>query len=182
MKICFEEDDVRLRELEITDADFMLEWMHDEDVVKDLKGNFLSKTKEDAVHFIENSISDERFIHYAIVDENDEYMGTVSLKNIDIETHNAEFGISVRKKAMGKGYSIFGMKNILSAGMRKLELEEIYWCVSSKNERAVRFYDKHFFRRTTKVPERIMNAYSEMDMLIWYVFDRNDFERVFANE
>lgn len=36
-------------------------------------------------------------LHLAIVDENDEYMGTVSLKNI--EEDKAEFAITVRKNA-----------------------------------------------------------------------------------
>ena len=35
---------IYLRELKTTDAALMLEWMHDEDVVGKLKGNFKEKT------------------------------------------------------------------------------------------------------------------------------------------
>ena len=40
---------MRLRNLELKDATLMLEWMHDENVVGKLKGDFLEKT----LHFLE---------------------------------------------------------------------------------------------------------------------------------
>ena len=43
---------MKLRDLELKDASFMLEWMHDESVVKNLRGNFRSKTIEDVKKFI----------------------------------------------------------------------------------------------------------------------------------
>lgn len=92
---------MRLRKLELKDAPLMLEWMHDETVVKDMQADFSSKTLEDCNHFFLSSKDIRKNLHLAIVDENDEYMGTVSLKNI--EEDKAEFAITVRKYAMGKG-------------------------------------------------------------------------------
>ena len=86
---------MRLRKLELKDAPLMLEWMHDETVVKDMQADFSSKTLEDCNHFILSSKDTRKNLHLAIVDENDEYMGTVSLKNI--EEDKAEFAIPVRK-------------------------------------------------------------------------------------
>ena len=99
---------MRLRELELKDAPLMLEWMHDESVVGKLKGNFLEKTLADAESFILASANKEENIHLAIVSDEDEYMGTVSLKNV--ENGSAEFAITVRKSAMGRGYSWYGME------------------------------------------------------------------------
>ena len=84
---------MRLRKLELKDAPLMLEWMHDETVVKDMQADFSSKTLEDCNHFILSSKDTRKNLHLAIVDENDEYMGTVSLKNI--EEDKAEFAITV---------------------------------------------------------------------------------------
>ena len=36
-------------------------------------------------------------------DQDDEYLGTISLKNIDLKNKNAEYAISTRKKARGTG-------------------------------------------------------------------------------
>ena len=48
-------------------------------------------------------------LHLAIASDSDEYMGMVSLKHI--EDGLAEFAITVRTEAMGKGYSWFGMES-----------------------------------------------------------------------
>ena len=73
---------MRLRNLELKDAPLMLEWMHDESVVGKLKGNFIEKTLADAESFIVASANKDKNIHLAIVSDEDEYMGTVSLKNV----------------------------------------------------------------------------------------------------
>ena len=161
---------MQLRKLEQRDAPLMLEWMHDENVVCHLGANFAAKTIDDCRRFIEMSQSDETDLHLAVVDDNDEYMGTVSLKHIDRENRWAEFAITVRACAMGKGFSRWGMAQILELGLKEQGLEQIYWCVSPKNERAVRFYDKCGYRRINSVPEQISACYEGME-LYWYVYD-----------
>ena len=163
---------MNLRKLERKDAEYMLEWMHDDDVVHYLSANFAAKTIDDCYGFIEFAQSFETDINLAITDENDEYMGTVSLKHIDRENGTAEFAITIRKCAMGKGYSAYGMAEILKRGLGEYGLNRIYWCVSRINERAVRFYDKNQYVRTEEVPEKIKGAYTEEQnaMFIWYVY------------
>lgn len=136
---------MRLRKLENKDAEYMLEWMHDDSVVKYMRTNFENKTLMDCEKFIDSAQGVEDGLHMAIVDDFDEYMGTVSLKNI--KNGNAEFAITVRKKAMGKGFSRWGMAEIIRIGMEDFKLRNIYWCVSAANERAVKFYDKNGYKR-----------------------------------
>lgn len=159
-------DKMKLRKLKPDDAPLMLEWMHDPTVVEMLQADFASKTLEDCLAFIESAQNCTTDIHLAIVDDSDTYMGTVSLKHIANRT--AEFAITVRKAAMGKGYSAYGMKTILLYGIRELGLEAIYWCVSPENKRAVQFYDKNRYLRTNQIPDSIANRYHRE--LIWYVF------------
>lgn len=142
---------MRLRDLESKDASLMLEWMHDESVVEKLHGRFAEKTIEDCEDFIKKSKNKEHDIHLAIVSDGDEYMGTVSLKSIDRENHSGEFGIAVRKSAMGRGYSWWGMEEIIRLAFEEYNLESVYWCVSRANERAVRFYDKHNFHEAVDI-------------------------------
>ena len=144
-----------LRELRLDDSPLMLEWMHDENVVDKLRGDFISKSLEDCECFIKSSVSDTN-IHLAIASDEDEYMGTVSLKNI--ENGSAEFAITVRATAMRRGYSWYGMQAILDKAFNELGLEAVYWCVSRDNERAVRFYDKHNFHEVVDIPENILGS------------------------
>ena len=131
---------MKLRKLEIKDAEKMHEWMHDESVVEHLKADFSQKTISDCIDFIKQSKAKHDSHNYAIVDDNDEYMGTVSLKNIN--KGRAEFAIVVRSVAMGKGYAVWAINEILRIGFVDLRLKIIYWCVSLDNKRANRFYKK----------------------------------------
>ena len=93
---------MKLRKLQETDAPLMLEWMHDPSVVDCLFTNFAAKTLCDCQRFIACSQSSEEDLNLAIVDDRDEYMGTVSLKHIDRARSTAEFAITVRACAMAK--------------------------------------------------------------------------------
>ena len=76
---------------------------------------------------------------------------------------------------MGKGISSEAMKAIIAYGFEKLGLTSIYWCVSSENARAVRFYDKNGYQRFTDVPEVYVNMYTEEQNkgFIWYEVKNN---------
>ena len=163
-----------LRELNVKDAPLMLEWMHDKDVVKNMSSNFESKTLDDAIEFINNSKKDKKNLHLAIVNDEDEYMGTVSLKKIDYTRMTAEFAITVRKCAMHKGYSWFGMKTIIEKAFDELNLESVYWCVSKDNKRAVRFYDKHHFHEALDISQDILENYKNVPNLKWYSVLKGD--------
>ena len=139
---------MKLRDLEYKDAPFMLEWMHDKSVTCKLQTNFAEKTLEDCKAFIESANNKINNLHMAIVDVMDKYMGTVSLKNITKVC--AEFAITIRKEAMGKGYSQYGMKEIIRIGFDDMELENIYWCVAPDNNRAIHFYDKNGYHKMTR--------------------------------
>ena len=165
---------MKLRGLELKDAPLMLEWMHDESVVKNLRGNFKEKTLADCEAFILASADKKSDIHLAIVSDEDEYMGTVSLKNVDRSNNSAEFAITVRNSAMGRGYSWWGMEEIISLAFEKYELDNVYWCVSRDNERAVRFYDKHNFHEAVDIPSTITSNYAGMTNLKWYSVLKGD--------
>ncbi len=143
---------MKLRNLKKKDASLMLEWMHDSTVVENMQADFTRKTIQDCEAFIDASRHDKENIHLAIVDDSDEYMGTVSLKHVTCS--EAEFAIALRKSAMGRGYSKYGMEEIIRHGLDDLGLTSVYWCVSPENKRAVRFYDKNGYRRVEPFKSR----------------------------
>ena len=162
---------MKLRKQEVKDAPLMLEWMHDEDVVRSMRRDFSSMTVEDCLNFIDKSQFASEDLHMAVTDDNDEYMGTVSLKHI--RDGRAEFGITVRSCAMGKGISASAMKSILDIGFHDLDLDEIYWCVDPGNIRALRFYDKNGYERTD-APECIEDySPEEISHYVWYSIQKS---------
>lgn len=157
---------MKLRKLEIEDASFMLEWMHDKFVVSDMQANFAEKTIADCEAFIRASWSDTSNLHLAITDDGDTYMGTVSLKHIT--DSSAEFAITIRKSAMGQGLSKLAMAEMLRIGLEDMNLEQIYWCVSPKNKRALRFYDKNSYHRVGFDKLGNLEGYVHPEYYIWY--------------
>lgn len=161
---------MRLRKLELKDAPQMLEWMHDETVIEHLQANFVEKNEYDCERFIEKSWSDDENIHLAIVNDQDEYMGTVSLKHVNRETKRGEFAIVVSKKAMGKGYSSWGMQQMIHRGFTEYHLKMVYWCVGKENIRARKFYSKNGYKEIAAQKLYSIPGYSEEQIqeYIWF--------------
>ena len=163
-----------LRKLELKDAKNMFEWMHDDSVVHNLQTDYKRMKLIECNEFIQLSNVQPDSKHYAIASDTDEYMGTVSLKKIDLNTKSAELDIIVRRIAMGRGYSWYGMVEILKKAFNEFGLECVYWCVSRENGRAVRFYDKHNFHEAVDIPQVVLNRYRNMTNLKWYSVLKGD--------
>ena len=114
-----------LRKLEIKDAPLMLSWMHDEVITRFMYQDYSKMVLEDAINFISASewLLDEK--HMAIANDDDDYMGTVSLRHIDKSRGLAEFAIVVRAEALGKGYALHGMIEMLDKAFKYYGLERI---------------------------------------------------------
>lgn len=165
---------MRLRKLKIKDAPYMLEWMHDISVVQNMQTDFASKTEDDCRRFITDSWKNNHNYHLAIVDDDDTYQGTVSLKNI--QDGSAEFAITVRSSAMGKGFSSNAMKEIVRIGFNEKGLSNIYWFVSPENKRALRFYDKNGYNRVFLNQLENAGIYNskQVQAYIWYLITKKE--------
>lgn len=173
---------MKLRKLKISDAYGMLEWMHDKDQCRYMHADFASKTLDDCISFIDSSnlqlsLGDSDSLNLAVSDEDDVYMGTVSLKHVDSMLKIAEFGIVIRKCACGKGFSSYGMKEILRIGFHELGLDFIVWCVAKENIRANKFYLKQGYRLIDEIPQSIKDLYFGVSDLVWYGVKKNEFDK-----
>ena len=133
---------MNLRPLKSDDAASMLSWMHDPEAVRLLSADFSSKTLADCQAFIAASNKPGNNRHWAIADETDRYLGTVSLKNIDPKNGTAEFAIVTCREAWGRGCAAFAIRECLRFAFDSMKLRAVYWYVNRENLRAVRFYEK----------------------------------------
>lgn len=136
---------IKLRCLKEKDTEGMLEWMHDPDIQKNFQFNPEEKDRCAVLMFIKNARAEfigGRDIHYAITDKKDEYLGTISLKNMDLTAKKAEYAISLRKCAQGKGIAQKATYEVLRLAFEQFQLERVYLNVLSENEKAIRLYEK----------------------------------------
>lgn len=165
---------MRIRKLDSKDSYKMLSWMHDNNITKYMATDFSSKTIEDVKGFILQAEDESKNIHRAIVNDEDEYIGTVSLKHIDTNEMSAEFAIVVSAEGLGRGYAWYGMKEIIQYGFKTMDLNCIYWCVSEANQRAISFYEKHGFHQSLDIPENVLQRYKDIDDLKWFSVLKGD--------
>ena len=166
-----------LRPLEMKDADRMLEWMHDTNIVKNLHTDFSKKTLDDCHSFIQSAKNNAISTHFAVVNENNEYLGTVSLRIVGDGV--AEFAIVMHSDARGKGISHYAMRDMIKHGFTELGLNLILWCVDPNNSRAIHFYDSQGYQRfilSQELKKLIRKRYSEEEVINydWYAIRRED--------
>ena len=135
---------IRLRRLEEKDIPGMLEWMHDPEINRWFRFDAASMTEERVKIFIAGSFT-ETNRHYAIADDDDNYLGTISLEDIDRENAHALYAVSLRADAWGQDIALTATNMLLDIAFRELDLERVYLNVLSDNGRAKRFYEKAGF-------------------------------------
>ncbi len=168
-----------LRKLKEKDAEPMLQWMHDANVVKRMGADFMKMTIDDCLHFISVANKDEGTnLHRAICSENNEYLGTISLKNISVKDSNAEYAVVLCTKAMGTGVAFDATKKILKLGFEELHLHKVYLCVKNSNIRARRFYEKVGFHEEGIFREQIKSDNGIYENLIWLAMLENEYKEL----
>lgn len=172
-----------IRRLKEKDAPCMLEWMHDETINCWFRYPFPAMTLEKAKFFIQYSF-DEENQHFAVTDDKDEYLGTISLKRISEKDHNAEFVIAARKKAQDTGLVERAVTEILRYAFSDLGLHRVYLKVLSDNKAARQLYESCGFdlEGVSKDAIRLHNKYQD---LAWYAmlnWKEKNMERPIANK
>lgn len=164
---------IHLRRLEEKDIPGMLEWMHDPEINRWFRFDAASMTEERARAFISSSFSDSAR-HYAVADDSDMYLGTISLEEIDPENGHALYAVSMRACAKGSGAALAATRLLLETAFTDLGLERVYLNVLADNERAKRFYEKAGFRYEGKFRKhlKLRGEWHDWD---WYAILKEDF-------
>lgn len=167
-----EEHIYSLRPLKEKDAERMVEMMQDAQTTQYLQIGGPDYTAATALRFIASTADESASVHRAVVDENDVYQGTISLKNLDLDKKEAEYAISMHPQAQGKGAALEATARILHEGFRRLKLQRIYLNVLEENKRAVRFYEKAGFSYLQTTEAQI---HGTQKPLRWYEINAEEF-------
>lgn len=162
---------ITLRPLKIEDKVLMKEWMLDPEVTQFFRFNEFNDFK--VTNFINNSINDVSNKHLAIINESDEYLGTISLKNIDLLNHHAEYAIVLRKKYWGKGIGKISTQLILDYAIQQ-GLHKIYLNVLKTNSSAIKLYTSCGFIESGVYKDHLLRNGIYYDLLY--------FEKILGNK
>ena len=163
---------IHLRLLQLEDSPLMLEWMRDPSIACFFRFDAAGMTEEKCRDFIVAANLDPNSRHYAIADENDTYLGTISLKHI--ADGRAEYAISTRKCAHGTGAAMQATREILRIAFLVLGLETVYLNVLAENLRANAFYRKAGFHYS-HTEQNALGIRGVQRDLNWYEIKRDEY-------
>jgi len=163
-----------LRPLKETDAERMLEWMKNKRIMQYLRIDGEHMTIVDTGKFIVQAQDETVCLHRAVTSSDDQYYGTVSLKNIDRDKREAEYAITLHPDAIGTGAARSVSLDILKIAFEELSLERVYLNVIRENIRAVRLYEGLGFRYLYSTEEQIR---SKSVVLKWYEISQETYYR-----
>lgn len=127
------------------DAPLILSWMKDPEVNRFFRFDPDKITLESQIAFIRAAQDQTVNAHFACADDDDTYLGTVSLKHIDPVNQNAEYAVGFCKSAHGRGAARFATRELLRYAFEERGLERVYLSALASNVRACRFYEKAGF-------------------------------------
>ena len=133
------------RQLKEKDAPLIVSWMKDPAVNCFFRFDPEKITVESQIAFINAAMDQTINAHFACADDDDTYLGTVSLKHIDPINRNAEYAVGFRKSAHGRGAARFATRELLRYAFEERGLERVYLSAMASNPRACLFYEKAGF-------------------------------------
>ena len=171
---------MKLRTLEQRDVPFMLEWIKDPEINRFFRFDADAVTPESQRAFVrEAQREDGKNIHLACAGDNDEYLGTVSLKEIDTANGTAEYAVAFRGVAQGTGAAAFATREVLRIAFGRLGLRRVCLNVLAENTRAARFYEKMGFVREGEFRAHILLR-GKRQSLVWYGILKEEYEQLYG--
>lgn len=170
---------MRLRKLQEKDASRILAWMKDPTVNQYFRFDPQQVNEKGVRAFISSAQNDETHLHLACVDEEDHYLGTVSLKNINKTVGLAEYAISFSRQAQGTGAARFATIAILKKAFHELGLAQVFLNVLDDNKRAVHFYQKVGFVEDHR-GEDFLLLRGKVKTLHWFTMTKERYEALYG--
>lgn len=170
-----------LRQLEEKDIPGMLEWMHDPAINQFFRFDADAMDRDKVLEFVTKArLKDRKNIQLACVNEDDTYLGTISLKDINRHDQTAEYAISFRAAAHGTGAARYATQEILRIAFSEENLCKVYLNVLSENTHAWNFYEKQGFRLEGILRQHILVRNKRHDLRLYGML-KEDWEQIAAS-
>jgi len=135
-----------LREFERADVDRWLAWpRHRDPLFESYNPPLLTQRQRD--HYFQQQRDSRDTRQYAVIDPTGEFVGRISIRDIDWRLGVAVLGISFHPGRLGQGFGSDALWIFLSYYFGNLRMHALFLDVAAFNFRAQRVYEKCGFRR-----------------------------------
>lgn len=140
-----------IRPFRRNDWEAVYAWVKDPQIKDNFRFTQKNLTQDDMKKFVQIQIENDgtefiNFVLYDLADADQKYIGSVGLKNIDLQDKNAELTIVVSSpEYRGKGYGQEALFHVCNFGFEELELHKVHLTCVAHNVGAVKAYEKFGF-------------------------------------
>lgn len=164
---------IYLRPISKTDTNNILKWRNS----KQVKENFIYRKKLTEIqhqNWLDTIIEQKKAFQFIIVEkENNKDIGSVYLRDIDLENKKAEFGIFIGEAdSMGKGFGTEATRLIVEYGFNELKLNKIFLRVFTENEQAINCYKRVGFREQGIFEQDVLIDADFKDIMFMAIFEK----------
>ena len=172
------ENTIYLRDMTEEDADLIAAWRNK----PELKKFFISQadfTREGHLAWFRNMKESGRACQMMICDkETDKPLGSVDIKNIDMEHKKGEYGIFIGEEdARGRGIGTQAAKLMIQYGFETLGLHRIYLRALADNAQAIRSYEKAGFEKEGYLKDDVCIHGKYVDIVWMAIVKKEDQEK-----
>ncbi|MCB9033802.1 MAG: GNAT family N-acetyltransferase [Chitinophagales bacterium] len=143
-----ESERLLFRALILEDAPSVFELRNNE-VANAFIGRTKNSTMEESIeyiHKIQNYIKDNDSIFWTIIlKENNQFIGTICLWNLDYEKNTVEVGYEMLPQYEGNGYMSEAIQTINYYGFNTMNASTIFACPSKANSKSVKLLERNNF-------------------------------------
>jgi RimJ/RimL family protein N-acetyltransferase len=148
---------VRLRPLQESDLEHIMEWINDHEVTRTLLVGRYPMTRQMEKEWLEAHLKQsETEVGFVVETLAGLYLGGIGFFRILAVERNAELGLVIGRKAeWGKGYAREAMSLLVNYGFEQLNFQMIYLGVLHENARAHKIYTDLGFREEGRLRQRV---------------------------
>lgn len=131
-----------MRPLKLNDVNYIMTWVNDPEVVKNLQHFNKKFTIKDEEEYVKRILVSKNDYVFSFFNQLEEYVGQGGIHQISWENKLGRLSIIVKREHWNKGYAQEILSALISQAFRKLGLHKIWLMHWKENKKAGHLYNK----------------------------------------
>ncbi|MBI4160804.1 MAG: GNAT family N-acetyltransferase [Candidatus Yanofskybacteria bacterium] len=138
---------LKMRPLKLADADHIITWVNDPDVVKNLQHFNKKFTKKDELEYVKKILKSKNDFVFSFFNKSGKYVGQGGIHQISWENKLGRLSLIIKREHWNKGYAQEIIPALIHYAFKKLGLHKIWLMHWKENKKAEHLYKKLGFKK-----------------------------------
>lgn len=165
----FTSSNVSLAAMERSDMPLVASWINDERISY-YNGIRLPVSLEEQTAWFDRVAKDRGKKKLIIRNARGTRVGMVSIFNQDDRNRNAEVGVYVAPRHMGRGYALEALAMLLRYAFLELNLHKVYARIFDFNKPSIKLFEKLGFRKEAVLKDELFTGGKYQDVLVYTIY------------